>query len=1016
MHTTDHASEGIHGIVRSMEDVVDVTLTASNINERHVEYLPYPDENTHETSDDICSLKQIYLRCNRVFTCDETVQVIKLEAERIYSPVTEFLYPYLYTITIRYGSTFEWTIQRRYKQFAELHYALRNSVKLEFRKSRSDLRSSRTSVHQKEQPCFPTQNDRIAFINESNLKERCKMLQDYLNKVLQHPRFREHIVMRMFLQVSPLSFVPSLGKSLREVFHEDKWFVIKDSYVVYMTLDSALIGFPMLVDQSFSLDRTFRKTRTNKGIRIKNSQRQMILKCQREDERNRWFDCLLELKNKSMFTQKHRFDSFAPKRQQQYAQWFINGQSYMEALAKAILSAREEIFISDWWLSPEIMLIRPFQDKSMRLDNLLGKRAEEGIRVYVLIFKDIVKVVGLNSLHTKRKLISKSPTKKNIKVIRHPDHRILPGTESSFLFSHHEKTVVIDQRLAFIGGIDLCWGRWDTDDYRLVDLSGENITELKPPEQLAEQPEEESQKDEAAVDTTGEMAENSSDNNLISELLSDPTNSEHERKHRRKSIWQDFFKRKQMNDTDDDENSSDEEPNDEVSDDQPQAIVGITPVADSDCRFFIGKDYSNYYQKDFEFVEKYDEDYIDRKLSPRMPWHDEALVVLGEAARDCARHFIQRWNIHKADKFRFNDSYPYLLPKTYNDPELSDPSIFHDILPNDRSPIRIDAQCVRSASYWSCGIESVERSIHDAYIHMIENAQHYIYIENQFFVTIAEEDTIKNDIGDALYQRIVRAHTNREKFRIFIVLPLLPGFANSNAVQAELYYIMRSINKGEQSLYQRLKQYGITNPEEYVTFYGMRNWDILMGSLITEIIYVHSKLLIADDRMCICGSANINDRSFQGTRDSEICLVVNDIEMIDSHLNGQLEQVGVFCSTWRKKLFRQILGIQDEDKINIDDPCSDELYEYFRRIAKHNTEVYEEVFNAVPTNQIRRFADIEAYNKRSKLKETDPYTAHDKCKQIQGFIVEFPIDFLADDVIKPKWNTSEGIAPMSLWT
>jgi phospholipase D1/2 len=30
-----------------------------------------------------------------------------------------------------------------------------------------------------------------------------------------------------------------------------------------------------------------------------------------------------------------------------------------------------------------------------------------------------------------------------------------------------------------------------------------------------------------------------------------------------------------------------------------------------------------------------------------MPWHDEALVVFGQAARDVARHFIQRWNIHK---------------------------------------------------------------------------------------------------------------------------------------------------------------------------------------------------------------------------------------------------------------------------------------------------------------------------------------------------------------------------------
>jgi phospholipase D1/2 len=56
--------------------------------------------------------------------------------------------------------------------------------------------------------------------------------------------------------------------------------------------------------------------------------------------------------------------------------------------------------------------------------------------------------------------------------------------------------------------------------------------------------------------------------------------------------------------------------------------------------------------------------------------------------------------------------------------------------------------------------------------------------------------------------------------------------------------------------------------------------------------------------MCICGSANINDRSLQGTRDSEICIVINDLEMIDSNLNGQKEKVGLFSSTWRKKLFR----------------------------------------------------------------------------------------------------------------
>ena len=26
---------------------------------------------------------------------------------------------------------------------------------------------------------------------------------------------------------------------------------------------------------------------------------------------------------------------------------------------------------------------------------------------------------------------------------------------------------------------------------------------------------------------------------------------------------------------------------------------------------------------------------------------------------------------------------------------------------------------------------------------------------------------------------------------------------------------------------------GISDPEEYITFYGMRNWDILMGTLVS---------------------------------------------------------------------------------------------------------------------------------------------------------------------------------------
>lgn len=43
-------------------------------------------------------------------------------------------------------------------------------------------------------------------------------------------------------------------------------------------------------------------------------------------------------------------------------------------------------------------------------------------------------------------------------------------------------------------------------------------------------------------------------------------------------------------------------------------------------------------------------DFIDRYTTPRMPWHDISSVVHGKAARDVARHFIQRWNFTKVGR------------------------------------------------------------------------------------------------------------------------------------------------------------------------------------------------------------------------------------------------------------------------------------------------------------------------------------------------------------------------------
>ena len=50
-------------------------------------------------------------------------------------------------------------------------------------------------------------------------------------------------------------------------------------------------------------------------------------------------------------------------------------------------------------------------------------------------------------------------------VMRHPD-----VSSVVILWAHHEKMVAIDQSVAFVGGLDLAFGRWDDSQYRLTDL------------------------------------------------------------------------------------------------------------------------------------------------------------------------------------------------------------------------------------------------------------------------------------------------------------------------------------------------------------------------------------------------------------------------------------------------------------------------------------------------------------------------------------------------------------------
>lgn len=466
----------------------------------------------------------------------------------------------------------------------------------------------------------------------------------------------------------------------------------------------------------------------------------------------------------------------------------------------------------------------------------------------------------INSAHTKSWLQN---LHKNIIVVRHPDHRSI---DNNVLFwSHHEKIVVVDNRLAFIGGLDMCWGRYDSQSHRLTDYPAEGHAN----------------------------------------------------------------------------------------------------------EVFPGQDYSNPRVKDFLNVAQYDMTLVDRNITPRMPWHDMTVGMVGPAARDVARHFIQRWNFLKASKGMHRPTVPFLMPKGEY-VAARDESSF-------KGTCRI--QMLRSSAQWSSGIER-EHSIYNAYMECISKSKHYIYIENQFFISATTQDKLlRNKIAQAIVERIKRAHAKDEKYKVFIVIPLIPAFEgdlaskDASAARNVMHFQYITISRGGNSIMEKLREANI-EPSDYIGWYSLRNWDKLVPKkkasatpsattkpsvpsspslvpeaaassteslkdplsprvtpipsqatastaeteksiwddddreyYVSELVYIHDKILIVDDRIVLIGSANINDRSQLGNRDSEIAMLIEDTDMVSSYMDGKEYKAAKFAHSLRMQLFKEHLGL-----------------------------------------------------------------------------------------------------------
>ena len=82
-------------------------------------------------------------------------------------------------------------------------------------------------------------------------------------------------------------------------------------------------------------------------------------------------------------------------------------------------------------------------------------------------------------------------------------------------------------------------------------------------------------------------------------------------------------------------------------------------------------------------------------------------------------------------------------------------------------------------------------------------------------------------------------------------MPDKPAWSlTGRAIQTITHWNYKSICRGESSLIQKLYRERI-DPTRYISFHGLRCHDVLNGRPVTELIYVHSKMIIVDDRVSL---------------------------------------------------------------------------------------------------------------------------------------------------------------------
>jgi phospholipase D1/2 len=235
-----------------------------------------------------------------------------------------------------------------------------------------------------------------------------------------------------------------------------------------------------------------------------------------------------------------------------------------------------------------------------------------------------------------------------------------------------------------------------------------------------------------------------------------------------------------------------------------------------------------------------------------------------------------------------------------------------------------------------------------------------VYNDRMYDVQKNELIGCDNKVPMELVNKINSKIAKKQDFTVYVVLPMFPeGIPDSETIQQILYWQWCTMTFMYKAIAEQIVKSELTNhksPKDYLSFYCLGNreplnpssppippcpndmssqtsyFNYLLSQTRRNQIYVHSKMMIVDDEYIILGSANINERSMAGDRDSEICVGGYQPHHIGNDPRGDVHKFRM--SLWSEHTNRSIKQFES--------PSSIECVRTMNQIGENNWHIYSQ--------------------------------------------------------------------------